>query len=467
MRLPVLRLVCLISAAAGAALAQPSPVAKTFEEFAARIQLFETAEFAFDRSLVHPLCGKPCEPAVEFQNYLRVTRPAPARVRPLLKHADPKVRTLAIAALFDREDPQYLPAIHALAGDAAGTFASPPRCCHLQPGEPVSSAKSQTVGEVARQLSGPYSPAFWWQHRKRGYSAAWFRFKLMRAGQGTTPTPADRIAKIRAVRKQIDGVPMPDRAWILLFLNGDSRSNALVEEQELVGQLKAVGRDGLLRLLRKERISPDLALRSQANGNYAYHAMCLFVLRHAGQLLLAGDAPFLLGREQWERRYAEHHISDPLISAWWALAAAQVRPSMADRVISAALTRFKEPYEEDDRVQLALALWKHAGPRRLPALVEWFYDDANFSGGYDGRARFLDSLTAAAASVPRDLALWKQLVKDPRFGTLGKGPLEALVRMANAHRLLKPPVAEEDFHAPANHLAQWRERLSSAAIALR
>jgi len=46
---------------------------------------------------------------------------------PLLKHGNPKVRTLAIMALINKEDPKLLPDIQALVKDEAETFGNPPR----------------------------------------------------------------------------------------------------------------------------------------------------------------------------------------------------------------------------------------------------------------------------------------------------------------------------------------------------
>ncbi len=85
-------------------LAQTNPYQNVFESYAAKIQLFATGDFVYDRSLKGRYCGDLCQPAIEFHDYLKANRLEPVRLQALLKHGDPKVRTLAMAALFDQGD---------------------------------------------------------------------------------------------------------------------------------------------------------------------------------------------------------------------------------------------------------------------------------------------------------------------------------------------------------------------------
>jgi hypothetical protein len=204
-----------------------------------------------------------------------------------------------------------------------------------------------------------------------------------------------------------------------------------VSESELVAQLNSSGHEAMLRLLRKETVSPDQSLRSKPSNNYIYHHMCLFVLQHARELLLAEDADFLLAREQWERRYREFGIIDPLISAWWAIAAAELRPANAESILTAAWARFGDKYEDGHRASLMLALWRLVGERRLPLLADWFYSEDAFSGFAKGREAFLGALTQTRLS--RNVVLLRTLIADPRLDQLGWRELEALMRLANAN----------------------------------
>jgi hypothetical protein len=162
-----------------------------------------------------------------------------------------------------------------------------------------------------------------------------------------------------------------------------------------------------------------------------YHRMCLFVLRHARELLLTGDADFLIAREQSERRHREFGIVDPLISAWWANAAAELRPANAESILTAAWLRFGGKYEDGERAGLMLARWRLVGERCLPLLADWFYSDEAFSGFAKGRESFLAALTRTP--LPKNLALLRTLIADSRLDRLGWRELESLMRLANAN----------------------------------
>jgi hypothetical protein len=111
-----------------------------------------------------------------------------------------------------------------------------------------------------------------------------------------------------------------------------------------------VGHEDLLKLLRKEKISDDPALQSQSNKqNFLYHSMCLFVLQNTRELLRAEDAAFLLERERWERDCPRTRILHPLISAWWAIAAADLDSENTRAMLKAAWSRFGESHQQEDR----------------------------------------------------------------------------------------------------------------------
>ena len=482
---------------ASCVLAQTDPYQNFFESHAARIQIFDTASFAYDRTLKDRYCGDMCQSAIDFQDYLKANHLEPVRLRALLKHGDPKVRTLAMAALFDREDPRFLPDFFALLPDAAMSFPALQPMHRLPEMNLPGPKTTQTVGQIARQFlsfyldpAGYHYPAeggsgqpgfkeYWQEYKDRTYSASWFQVNLARAGQGCSPTPADRVGKIKGLRQEIDRIPLPDRAWVLLILHGEWGSEHLVTDDELVTQLKRVGRPNLLRLLRKESISSDPALRSRPSNNFSYHRMCIFVLQHAAELLSPQDAGVLLEREKWERRYSEHNITDPLISGWWPIAAARLNVTQADSILTEAMPRFKDEYLRDDRVNLALALWRLVGEPAKEFLADSFLS-------FELGPSFLKTLTDSPAE--RDVSLLKSLVNDSRLVRLSWRSLEALVRLANAH-CPKPLVTAEEFQqawhpsgielaygdlpearrrfpketqALLDKMAQWRQRLKAA-----
>ena len=76
----------------------------------------------------------------------------------LLKHPEPKVRTLALGAIFQREDGHDLPLIAGLIDDPALTFTNLHESWSSMGGpQPMSAVENvQTVGQVAREML-----AFW------------------------------------------------------------------------------------------------------------------------------------------------------------------------------------------------------------------------------------------------------------------------------------------------------------------
>jgi hypothetical protein len=71
-----------------------------------------------------------------------------------MKHTDPKVRTLALGAIFQREDGHDLPLIATLINDSAQTFPNLHESMNQQAGpRPIAELESpQTVGQVAQAM---------------------------------------------------------------------------------------------------------------------------------------------------------------------------------------------------------------------------------------------------------------------------------------------------------------------------
>lgn len=127
----------------------------------------------------------------------------------LLEHADPKVRALALLALFDKEDPAHLPVIARMTNDTAETF----------PGK-------QTVGDIASEMLRVYmepvnymdGPAgsdvcagfdqYWAHRRDKGLIANWILVRMRRT---------DSDDGFLTLRGDIAGLPEPQRWWYQLF----------------------------------------------------------------------------------------------------------------------------------------------------------------------------------------------------------------------------------------------------------
>ena len=420
---------------------------------------------------------------------IKARPPDPSLLVKLLKHANPKVRTLAMAALIDREERRYLPDIASLAQDPAVTFRT-----LVIPVSHAVETRDQTVGEIARQFALFNTEPLWLRDRPTNSPAAWTLFRMKRAIQRQSPADPVRIPKIRALRREVEALPQPQRAWTFLLLRGatlpayEEGPTTLIRSSELVAVLKTVRHDDLLKLLRKDKISDDPVLQSQSNNNFLYHSMCIFVLQNARELLRREDAAFLLERERWERNYHQRGTVDPLISAWWAIAAAYMDAQKASTILKAAWPRFDESHQQEDRGLLAQALWRAAGEKETRQVVDWFYDEAALRGIHNGRVEFWRNLSTMPK--PGDVKLVRALIADPRLDRLGWRDLEAVVVAANQFTKAPLVTAEElhdtsfvttDFlyanlaeskrNYPAEtalileRLQQWRKRLRGAFLA--
>lgn len=186
----------------GIALAEPKsvPNAKEYLEQAAdKFSFFLAGQIIYDRTEFEYL------PKTEREKYqklivgLRSAKLEGGDLVTLLKHKSPKVRTLALALLFDLEDPKMLPHIFSLMRDRAPTFPAP-LFVGNEDGGKMPQLTEQTVGEIAYHFVSFYvrqaergndDRAFedYWELRKdRAFCASWFEVQLLRARQGTVPT---------------------------------------------------------------------------------------------------------------------------------------------------------------------------------------------------------------------------------------------------------------------------------------
>jgi len=300
---------------------------------------------------------------------------------PLLKHEDPKVRTLAIAALASLDDPSVLPAIADLLADDAITFSreQPPSQQSIGP-RPLRN--DVTVGENAQEVLFLYlSQAgytgyqlvgrreahqksrkefddYWSKHKGRDYCASWFAVRVDRASH-SGPGQFD-AAKAR-VRAEIDKLPQPDRAWIALWL-GDM----LYTKAELLGICRKLGPETLMDSLKKHRLPSDDPDLQRGNSNhYSFTSTVVFILQNAVVLLRPEDAAVLVTLSSGENA-----------SPWWFVAAADLQPGKAVEILHRAYDQFSGDYRMSERIVLDIALWRLAGESQVAFLTDRFYREA-------------------------------------------------------------------------------------------
>jgi hypothetical protein len=386
----------------------------------------------------------------------------------VLSSGDARARTLALALLFDEEDPKWLPAIAARRDDSAETFPNPVYELGRIPEEslPLKTEKA-TVGDIAGAMvhfwttrSGKPGcpPTFedWWKERKdRTWAMAWFSARLDRAAQGSSQLPVERVHRARQLAARIGRLESPARDVSLLCLFGD-RDDAWPAATEL-DLLRAARRLGPARCL---AVLSGKALTDDPDEARYQPGARLFLLDHAPDALRAADrdAVLALARTAEERR------------GHWYAAVAHLDPARAGEAVDEGLASLAGRYDGSERAHLLWEAWTILGRARGSFVLDWLFRerDPGF-GDYPYSAmtflrRALDRWTAD------DRALVAAYVLDARVDAIPGQALQDFVE-ALERNLPDPAVpkgvrdrvhvypANEKDPAVAAALAEWRKAL--------
>lgn len=410
--------------------------------------------------------GKPrySDPDQKVFEEIDSKRHSTANLLKLLKDPDPKMRTLAIAALYAKEDPSVLPAIAQLVDDNANTFSEPLPIARSY--NKVEDAPWQvlTVGQVAKDVvrcymepagfhygvkgSLPNNPGFdqYWKERwDRKYCASWFVVKLQRASTSVSPTDKSRRPQIAAVKAALNKVPDPERDWILLWLHKEGGFDLFASESELVSAMKQLGPDKLLLMLQSKKVIDDPDMQPRRSNNYCYSSMQTLVLKHAKDVLRKDQANALLACDKWERDYQKEGRSDPLISPWWVIAAAQLDHKHAEKLLLEEFSHLDQDFYGYQKADLAAALFKQFGLKEKQFLLDRFYEPDSFmiKGQHSFyRQMWLQGIANEGAS---SIAMLKAIVEDSRFNQLNDSI--ALTDIATAYSHATRKTVELEGHA--------------------
>jgi hypothetical protein len=457
---------------AAAAAQSPEDVKLRFERLAADLQVFQTGEMLYGRGdLKHErfIPKKVVEPWRKV--YAEIARDHDIdHVAALLKHNDPKVRTLALGALFESQNPKALPHLAGLVADKektvpdvrirragpiffGGNIKNVPEAEDLIPDD----FHQQTVGAVAKAFldfwlspsgySAKDFDAYWAKRKDRNHCADWYVVRMLRAGQGSSNFDSSRIPLIQAIRKEIDALPAMERDWTLLWVAAHHTRSlseeplaAFVKPAEIVDAAKRLGPERLMDLIGEKEISPDpdLAPRSSLaqRRSRGRDDMILLVLKNAKAVLRPQDAAVLLETEskQFER------------SPWFALAAAELQPEKAGEWLRSGMRRFpnEATYDAWPRAELAAGLWRIVGPSETDFLVDWFYRERVDPYPHTTQTEiFLRNVKGVRA--PADRKLLERLVLDARLDKLDHQSLRGLIDVVNGWTKA-PVVPRSDLH---------------------
>lgn len=349
---------------------------------------------------------------------------SPEQLIGLLKHENPKVRTLAVAALVNRNEARALPEIARLLEDDTPTFAHPALVAMI-PGqiEAATPLEPQTVRDFPRIVLRIYMEQAG-QHDVRKFDQYWAPRKDRAVCAGWLAVEADKVGRHadrkEALRARVARLPEKDRHWTTLYLG--TLDKPVFTEDELLAAAKSLGPDPLLSTVTGKCPSDDPDLNEGGESNPATRRIRLFVLRNATQLLRPNDAQALLklGRTAEDR------------SPWYWIAAAHLTPAQAKTILEEGFAKFPgEGYVDAwPRAELAIATWRLEGLDASARLVEWFYSETlKHEGVPHSRCMFLQALDSKS---PASRQMVVKIVQDPRFAGLDWSSLKSLIPLVSA-----------------------------------
>jgi hypothetical protein len=280
----------------------------TFERIAGQIKSLIVSHWHHERAL-RDLNSQAREAEFKMRRQILGTHHQTDSIRQLIKHKDPKVRTLAMVALFKRYDPQLLPVIHTLVGDNAATLAA----IRHTPNSPLvpydggvhPPKQDQTVGSFAMQLLNIYLrqvgmridpdhddfEAYWKPRAKRDHCISWWRVRLEAASQNTMPMRQSRQSHVDTLYQKLLKLPAVQRELTILLLFHDRRYRTdHVDQQKLLYAARRLGTDRLLDLLAGKLLIDDPDLEAWQKRHGPYLGARRFIIDHATDLFEAKHA---------------------------------------------------------------------------------------------------------------------------------------------------------------------------------
>jgi hypothetical protein len=449
-------LLCVLCVLCGQAVSARGDAPKAaFEKAAGELKFLSASDLLYDR------LPDRLNPVEDLESHNKIITELLARpdsfdgLVPLFKDTDPKVRTLAVAALNHKNDPKLLPLLVPLCDDTAVTLPHPGLVAMI-PGmdKDITPLEPQTVADFPKAILRQYLKAagynsdlskfeeYWRVRKDRTFSASWFKIQFDRATQHASPVPAARAPQLQALRDRIDQLPEKDRAWNVLYLAVPD--HILFDDTACLAAAKTLGPEALLETLRGRCPSTDPDLHPRIGGDDPMDQVNLWTLKHAKELLQPQYADVLLKLE-----VGPHDLAHPfkaMHTPWYAIAAANLAPEQSKAILLDAFKRFgRQGYADAwNRADLAIALWKQRGADESPFLINWFYGETLKDEGVPhSRCKFLEALNPKSPDTRKIIA---GLIAEPRFSTLDWSSLKAMIRIINTWTA-RPVVSPEEMQS--------------------
>jgi len=340
----------------------PADIKRQFVDVAQRLSSFPPPYELSEPSVAPPYRNWPKnEPGVaEYQTLIQNNYPIPILLS-LLKDHDPKIRTLAAAALAAKGQPRLQQYLGPLLDDQSQTFDEMQLPFSASPFAKTQFLPQTVAAAVLRLVEYPNKAAFeqyWTTHANREYCADWFLWQFRHK----------QFAPLAL--QDIQSVPSPDREMIILWIGmgGWPLHYDGFPQVEVMAAAKHLGRNRVLAVLRGQPPGSDPDIKPINKGwqpGDQYYVMSRFLLSHAKDLLIPSDADLLLTLEAEERKRNDWH--ELRYEQSWLIAAARLQPERADQILDEAERNYL------GRADIPLARWAIEGLSSLPKVLRWFY----------------------------------------------------------------------------------------------
>lgn len=411
-------------------------------------------------------------------------------IRPLLSHADPKVRTLAVVLMYQLNRVDVLPDLAELAYDEAETFPEPenltgsdwplqqrpwpmrPRkvrdfVAEVLKAYTLASTELRDMAMSGRQFPHPDDPKVLRQtlkdfaeRRHPTRCTAAMVIAMRRAQGGSSPMVDARRPRVAWVVSLLPEIEMPRRFFVALRLQHELNDRSTPADAQLLSLARQVPREIRLGTFgpKPALVDPDLGV------GFGYD----FLGAHATDLFRESDADWFLALERSEReRLAKDSIVDHVAS--YAIIAARIRSRDADAILAGAMERITEndsPFHSA-RERVACAMAEIGGEASMKRAMDWFFTTKPYPGAYGaGREQVLAVLSKDPVRARK---FHEMLIRDPRLTTLGPATTRTLVESASGY-LGRPLADETEIRASYGideaqrdrkfaHLAKWHAAL--------
>lgn len=401
--------------------AQPNEVREKFQLFADSIQFLELHDFLYLRipSQVPKIAQAPFNQFMAWSDSLLLTD-----VKIMLETPSPKIRVLALLALYKFDHLDLLPLFTAYSSDSSRCFKkSPFKIYGRMPTYSAFTIKALIEEAPYLRVSDVVKEILLHFYRQSGYgyddpeqylkeranlvnTAGFLNLLKYKATKGIQPLsskykPAlDKlVARINAIEPELLRYIYQIYISVEDHLFMKNPYYTIYSEAEMIAALKNIGRENTWLILKGAIPANDPDLKETAP---MYHQMCEWILLHAEHVFTVEDVPSIL--QQTERKNSSTFIS-------WYIAAAKLDSNNAAKHLKLGLSAVQQPFLVFHRTDLYIELWRLCKEKEIDFILNWLFGCYHLNKELTERTEtFISGL-----DLIEDLPLYKKIIHDPRF----------------------------------------------------